>query len=83
MNGSICAEFGIAEPFLQFHARSRKSALCSLNYRLTPDDFVYLINHSGSRMVCADRDYLGAIDNIRKQLPKVEHLVAQVHALTI
>jgi acyl-CoA synthetase (AMP-forming)/AMP-acid ligase II len=52
------------------------AVLVPLNYRLTADDFVYLINHSGSRMICADRDYLGAIDNIREQLPKVEHLVA-------
>jgi fatty-acyl-CoA synthase len=52
------------------------AVLVPLNYRLTADDFVYLINHSGSRMVCADRAYLGAIDNIREQLPKVEHFVA-------
>src|SRR5437762_2266058 len=52
------------------------AVLVPLNYRLTADDFVYLINHSGSRMVCADREYLGAIDNIREQLPQVEHFVA-------
>src|SRR5258705_4286693 len=52
------------------------AVLVPLNYRLTSDDFVYLINHSGSRMVCADRDYLVAIDNIREQLPEVEHVVA-------
>src|SRR5206468_1130328 len=52
------------------------AVLVPLNYRLTADDFVYLIKHSGSRMVCADRDYLGAIDNIREQLPNVEHFVA-------
>src|SRR5262249_31428153 len=52
------------------------AVLVPLNYRLTADDFVYQINHSGSRMVCADRDYLGTIDSIREQLPKVEHLVA-------
>ena len=52
------------------------AVLVPLNYRLTADDFVYLINHSGSRMVCADRDYLGAIDSIRSQLPNVEHFVA-------
>jgi fatty-acyl-CoA synthase len=52
------------------------AVLVPLNYRLTADDFVYLINHSGSRMVCADRDYLGTIDSIRKQLPGVEHFVA-------
>jgi len=52
------------------------AVLVPLNYRLTADDFVYLINHSGSRMVCADRDYLGAIDSIRSRLPCVEHFVA-------
>ncbi len=52
------------------------AVLVPLNYRLTADDFVYLINHSGSRMVCADRDYLGMIDSIRDQLPKVEYFVA-------
>ena len=52
------------------------AVLVPLNYRLTADDFVYLINHSGSRMVCAHRDYLGAIDSIRSQLPHVEHFVA-------
>jgi fatty-acyl-CoA synthase len=52
------------------------AVLVPLNYRLTADDFVYLINHSGSRMVCADRDYLGTIDSIRCRLPCVEHFVA-------
>src|SRR6266702_6077169 len=52
------------------------AVLVPLNYRLTADDFVYLINHSGTRMVCADRDYLSTIDSIREQLPKVEHFVA-------
>jgi fatty-acyl-CoA synthase len=52
------------------------AVLVPLNYRLTADDFVYLINHSGSRMVCADRDYLATINTIREQLPKVEHFVA-------
>ena len=52
------------------------AVLVPLNYRLTADDFVFLINHSGSRMVCADRDYLGTIDSVREQLPKLEHFVA-------
>src|SRR5438094_9077946 len=52
------------------------AVLVPLNYRLTADDFVYLINHSGSRMVCADRDYLGTIDSIRSRLPRVDHVVA-------
>src|SRR5213596_3725016 len=52
------------------------AVLVPLNYRLTADDFVYLINHSGSRMVCADRDYLGTIDSIRSRLPCVQHFIA-------
>jgi fatty-acyl-CoA synthase len=52
------------------------AVLVPLNYRLTADDFAYLINHSGSRMVCADGDYLGTINGIRSRLPGVEHFVA-------
>ena len=52
------------------------AVLVPLNYRLTADDFVYLINHSGARVVCAHADYLAAIDGIRLQIPGVEHFVA-------
>jgi len=52
------------------------AVLVPINYRLTPDDFVYLINHSGARIVCADVDYLESVDGIRAQLPNVEHFVA-------
>src|SRR5437773_7530759 len=52
------------------------AVLVPLNYRLTADDFVYLISHSGSRIVCADGDYLGTIDGIRSRLPHVEQFVA-------
>jgi len=60
-----------------FYAAPQAGAvLVPLNYRLTAEDFVYLINHSGSRMVCADEDYLGTIDSIRPRLPQVEHFVS-------
>jgi fatty-acyl-CoA synthase len=52
------------------------AVLVPINYRLTPDDFVYLINHSGARIVCAHSDYLAAIERLRAQLPQVEHFVA-------
>ena len=52
------------------------AVLVPLNFRLTADDFLYLINHSGARVVCAHRDYLEAINNIRSHLPCVEHFVA-------
>src|SRR5436190_23881822 len=52
------------------------AVLVPLNYRLIADDFIYLINHSGARIVCADRDYLETIDSIRSRLPHIEHFVA-------
>src|SRR5213078_3128199 len=52
------------------------AVLVPVNYRLTADDFSYIINHSGARVVCAHEDYLDALDGIRAQLEKVEHFVA-------
>jgi fatty-acyl-CoA synthase len=47
-----------------------------INYRLTPDDFAYIIQHSGSRIVCAHSDYLEAVDRVRPQLSSVERFIA-------
>jgi fatty-acyl-CoA synthase len=52
------------------------AVIVPINYRLTSDDFAYIINHSGARVVCADADYLDAVDRIRQQIPGVEHFVA-------
>ena len=52
------------------------AVLVPINYRLTPDDFVYLVNHSGAKIVCAHADYLGAIESIRPQLRSVENFVS-------
>jgi len=52
------------------------AVLVPLNYRLIADDFEYLINHSGARVVCAHEDYLDAADSIRSQLPNVTSFVA-------
>src|SRR5215471_15491972 len=52
------------------------ATLVPINYRLTADDFAYLIQHSGARVVCAHSDYLAAVDSIRRQTLQVEHFVA-------
>jgi fatty-acyl-CoA synthase len=52
------------------------AVLVPINYRLTADDFVYLINHSGAKVVCAHSDYLESIDSVRSQMPSVKHFVA-------
>ena len=52
------------------------AVLVPINYRLAASDFAYMINHSGSRAVCAHVDHLEAIDAVRGQMPNVEHFVA-------
>ncbi len=60
-----------------FYAVPQIGAICvPLNYRLTPNDFVYLINHSGSKVVCVHSDYLDAVDSVRAELPNVTAFVA-------
>jgi fatty-acyl-CoA synthase len=52
------------------------AVLVPINYRLVADDFKYLIQHSGASVVCADADYLDAVDSIAGDLPGVRHSVA-------
>lgn len=52
------------------------AVIVPINYRLTADDFAYIINHSGAKVVCVHSDYLDAVDSIREQLPQVEQFVA-------
>jgi fatty-acyl-CoA synthase len=52
------------------------AVLVPVNYRLTADDFVYIVNHSGASVVCVDQDYLDAVDGVRDQMPDVTHFVA-------
>jgi fatty-acyl-CoA synthase len=52
------------------------AVLVPINYRLVADDFQYLIQHSGATVVCADADYLDAVDSIRGTLAGVRQFVA-------
>jgi fatty-acyl-CoA synthase len=52
------------------------AVLVPVNYRLTADDFVYIVNHSGASVVCVDQDYLESVDGVRDELPGVTHFVA-------
>jgi fatty-acyl-CoA synthase len=52
------------------------AVLVPLNYRLIADDFAYMINHSGARVVCAHPDYFEAVYSVRSQIPSVERFVA-------
>ena len=52
------------------------AVIVPINFRLTADDFAYIIGHSGATVVCAHSDYLEAVDSIRDQIPHVEQFVA-------
>jgi fatty-acyl-CoA synthase len=52
------------------------AVLVPVNYRLTADDFAYLIDHSGAVVVCAHADYLESVDRVRSELPGVRTFVA-------
>jgi fatty-acyl-CoA synthase len=52
------------------------AVLVPINYRLSSDEFEYIINHSGAKIVCVHPDYFDSIDSIRKKLNNVECFVA-------
>ncbi|MHB8596174.1 MAG: long-chain-fatty-acid--CoA ligase [Ktedonobacteraceae bacterium] len=52
------------------------AVLVPINYRLVADDFNYIINHSGAKVVCVHSDYLADVEGIRSELPEVKHFVA-------
>ena len=52
------------------------AVLVPINYRLASADFIYILNHSGARVLCVDKDHVDAIEAIRDQLPSVEFFVA-------
>ena len=52
------------------------AALVPINFRLVADDFDYLINHSGARIVCAGADHVAAVESIRSKLTHVSHFVS-------
>lgn len=52
------------------------AVLVPINYRLASADFIYILNHSGARVLCVDKDHVDAIETIRDQLPSVERFVA-------
>ena len=47
-----------------------------LNYRLTPQDFLYMLDHSGASVICVHSDHIDAVDAIRDRLREVRHFVA-------
>ncbi len=52
------------------------AVLVPLNFRLSPEEWAYLLNHSGASVVCVHADHLDAVEAVRAQLTTVRHVVA-------
>jgi fatty-acyl-CoA synthase len=52
------------------------AVLVPINYRLSPEEFTYIITHSGATVVCAHEDYLSCLETISPRLPDVRHFIA-------
>jgi fatty-acyl-CoA synthase len=67
----------IHEQLESFYAVPQIGAvLVPVNYRLTADDFAYIVDHSGATVVCAAEDYLDSVDSIRDRISGVKQFVA-------
>src|ERR1700756_2415540 len=47
-----------------------------LNYRLTPEEALYVINHSDAEIAYVDREHAPMFAALRGQLEKVRHIIA-------
>ena len=52
------------------------AVLVPINFRLSPEEFTYIVNHSGARVVCAAEPHTGQVEAIRPDLKTVEHFVS-------
>ena len=52
------------------------AVLVPINFRLTPNEIEYIIQHSGATVVCAHADHLETVDTVRESCAGVKHFVA-------
>jgi fatty-acyl-CoA synthase len=52
------------------------AVLVPINFRLAADDFVYIVNHSGAKVLCVHADQIDTVDGVRDRMPGVERFVA-------
>jgi fatty-acyl-CoA synthase len=61
----------------QYYAVPQLGAvLVPVNFRLTGDDWAYIVGHSGARVVIAHSEQLDAVDAVRSQMPGVQRFIA-------
>jgi fatty-acyl-CoA synthase len=51
------------------------AVMVPLNIRLKPDDYVFILNHSESKVLFVDQDLYGLIEPVKNQLETIEHII--------
>jgi len=51
------------------------SILMPLNFRLVPDDFDYILNHGGAKVLIVEEGLTHLIDSIRNNLKTIQHFI--------
>jgi acyl-CoA synthetase (AMP-forming)/AMP-acid ligase II len=57
-------------------ARKMGAVAVPLNYRLTPEEALYIVNHSDAEVAYVDHEYAPMFAGFRDQLEKVRHIIA-------
>src|SRR3974390_96548 len=57
-------------------ARKIGAVAVPLNYRLTPEEALYVINHSDAEVAYVDHEHVPVFASLRGQLEKVRHIIA-------
>jgi len=73
---AVLSKNSIEFVLLYFAASKAGVVPVPLNYRLAPDEWRYIVNDAGARMLLVEEGFLEAVDTIRPALPTVERFVA-------
>jgi long-chain acyl-CoA synthetase len=60
---------------LYYGAPQMGAVVVPLNFRVPPPELTYVIGHSGARAIMVDQTFRPVIDEIRPDLPDVQHLI--------
>jgi len=52
-----------------------KAILNPINYRLSPSEITYILNHAETSVLCFHQDFLPVVDAMRKNLPNIKHFI--------
>jgi acyl-CoA synthetase (AMP-forming)/AMP-acid ligase II len=73
---AVLAKNCIEYAYIYYAASKAGVVPVPLNYRLVPDEWAYIINDSGAKMLIAGADFVEASESLRSQLQTVQQRVA-------